>query len=100
MFKHPFVQQKKQKLLNYEIKMIEGCQDSLFTEGDCQHQRYLGWGLCENLKKMLKKYCYNIRWIGNDHDSYIFAYFYVVIMGCAANPNFMVELKTVFYDLA
>jgi hypothetical protein len=100
MFGRTFEEQKMQKLLNYEIKMIEGCSDSLFTEADCQHQRYLSWGLCQNLKNLLKKYCYTLRWIGNEPHSYVQAYFYALIMGCATNPDFMLELKTVLYDLA
>jgi hypothetical protein len=80
--------------------MIEGCTDSLFTQGDCPHQRYLPWNLCDNLKILLRNYNYTLRWIGNDSHSYVFAYFYVVIMGCAANSHFMLELKSVFYELA
>lgn len=80
--------------------MIEECQDSLFTEGDCEHQRYLTWGLAESLAQLLHGYRYSLRWIGNHHNAYISAYFYVVIVGCSAHPHFMVELKSVLYELA
>ena len=58
--------QKRQKILNYEIKMIEECSDSLFTETNCEHDRYLSWQLGDSLHSILKNYNYKFRWVGND----------------------------------
>lgn len=100
MFKFPLQHQKKQKILNYEIKLIEECSDSLFNSKNCKHQRYLDWELCSVLEDIIKHQQYHLRWIGNDPNAYVYAYFYTAIVACSSNPSFLVELKCVLYQLA
>jgi hypothetical protein len=100
MFKLPLAHQKKQKILNYEIKVIEECSDSLFNSANCSHERYLEWNLYETLRGILQDQSYQVRWMGNDRHSYIYSYFYIAITACSKHPAAMVELKSVLYDLA
>lgn len=95
-----FLNLKKQKILNYEIRVIEECEDSLFTEMNCTHNRYLSWELLENIKEIVLSHPYSLRWIGNSRHSYLYAYAYVLIVGCASNPALMIDLKEVLYGLA
>jgi hypothetical protein len=86
----PSVQQKRQKILNYEIRLIEECPDSLFNCSTCTHDRYLEWGLARTLRSAIGETPYRLRWMGNDRYSPLYAYIYIAITACSQESSLMV----------
>jgi hypothetical protein len=82
--------QKRQKILNYEIRLIEECPDSLFNCSNCSHDRYLEWGLARTIRSCIGETAHRLRWMGSEAQSPIYAYIYITITACSQESSLMV----------
>ena len=64
--------------------------------------RYSNWELHQTLEHILNRHDYSLKWIGNDPNANVLAFFYCVLSGCRKDDeggdNLFIKLKYNLYQ--
>lgn len=94
----------KQEVMNYEADIIrkDTSMESNPQRHDPAYLRYTEWGLDHTLELILSRHDYSLKWIGNDPNANILAFFYCALCGSlkdeSGGDNLFIKLKYNLYQ--